>query len=96
MAKLLIIEDSKTLCMVFDELLNKYTSFDFDIAMTYEEARMFLSQTRYEFAVADMNLPDAHNGEIIALLNKHNVAPIVFRPVFTAPKIPEAPTPSPS
>jgi cyclic di-GMP phosphodiesterase len=82
MAKLLIIEDSKTLCMVFDELLNKYTNFDFDIAMTYEEARMFLSQTRYEFAVADMNLPDAHNGEIIALLNKHNVAPIVFTAIF--------------
>ncbi|NOR58090.1 MAG: response regulator [Sulfurimonas sp.] len=82
MAKLLIIEDSKTLCMVFDELLNKYTDFDFDIAMTYEEARVFLSQTRYEFAVADMNLPDAHNGEIIALLNKHNVAPIVFTAIF--------------
>jgi len=82
MAKLLIIEDSKTLCMVFDELLNKYTDFDFDIAMTYEEAKIFLSQTRYEFAVADMNLPDANNGEIIALLNKHNVAPIVFTAIF--------------
>ncbi|WP_373000809.1 response regulator [Sulfurimonas sp.] len=82
MAKLLIIEDSKTLCMVFDELLNKYTNFDFDIAMSYEEARLFLSQTRYEFAVADMNLPDAPNGEIIALLNKHNVAPIVFTGIF--------------
>jgi putative two-component system response regulator len=82
MAKLLIIEDSKMLCKIFDELLHKYTDFNFDIAQTYEEAKNFLSKTRYEFAVADMNLPDANSGEIIPLLNKHNVAPIVFTGIF--------------
>ncbi len=82
MAKLLIIEDSKMLCKIFDELLQKYTNFSFDIAKTYEEAQVFLNKSRYEFAVADMNLPDAKNGEIIALLNKHNVAPIVFTGIF--------------
>ena len=82
MAKLLIIEDSKMLCKIFEELLDKYTDFDFDIAKSYEEAKSFLSKTRYEFAVADMNLPDAHSGEIIPLLNKHNIAPIVFTGIF--------------
>jgi len=82
MAKLLIVEDSKMLCKIFDELLGKYTDFTFDIAQTYEEARRLLSTTRYEFAVTDMNLPDAREGEIIALVNKHNIAPIVFTGIF--------------
>ena len=78
MSRLLLIEDSKMLCKIFDELLQKYTEFEYDIAMTYEEAKNFLTTRRYEFAVADMNLPDAKSGEIIPLLNKYNVAPIVF------------------
>lgn len=82
MAKLLIVEDSKMLCKTFEELLKKYTNFDFDIAQTYEEASVLISKTRYEFAVADMNLPDAKGGEIISLLNKHNIAPIVFTGIF--------------
>ena len=82
MAKLLIIEDSKMLCKIFDELLHKYTGFSFDIAQSYEQAQSLLTTSRYEFAVADMNLPDAKSGEIIALLNKHNVAPIVFTGIF--------------
>ncbi len=82
MAKLLIIEDSKMLCKIFDNLLRKYTDFNFEIAQTYAEAKAFLSKTRYELAVADMNLPDAKSGEVVALLNRHNVAPIVFTGIF--------------
>ena len=82
MSKLLIIEDSKMLCKIFTELLTKYTNFNFDIAETYTEAKAFISKERYEFAVADMNLPDAKSGEIIPLLNKHNIAPIVFTGIF--------------
>ncbi|MDF1884349.1 response regulator [Sulfurimonas sp. SAG-AH-194-C21] len=66
------------LCNIFDDLLQKYTSFKYDIVTTYKEAKHLLAIRRYEFAVADMNLPDAHKGEIIPLLNKYNVSPIVF------------------
>ncbi len=82
MAKLLIIEDSKMLCKIFDDLLTKYTDFDFDIVETFEDAKKHLHRRRYEFAVADMNLLDAKNGEVIPLLNKHNVAPIIFTEIF--------------
>lgn len=78
MANLLIIEDSQMLCKIFDDLLSRYTEFDFDIATSYKEAKQYVSKKRYEYSVADMNLPDAQHGEIIALLNKHNIAPIVF------------------
>ena len=82
MAKLLIIEDSNMLCGIFESLLSKYTDFIVTIAKTYAQAEEHLKRNRYEFAVADMNLPDAHEGEIIALLNRHNVAPIVFTGIF--------------
>ena len=82
MAKLLIIEDSQMLCEIFDDLLKKYTDFDFEIVTTYAEAKKRLMAQRYEFAVADLNLPDAQSGEIIALLNRHNVAPIIFTGIF--------------
>jgi len=78
MAKLLIAEDSEMLCGIFENLLQKYTDFDFDIANTYKQVEKYLRTSRYEFAVADMNLPDAHNGEVVALFNRHNVAPIVY------------------
>ncbi len=83
MAKLLIIEDSKMLCNTFESLLKKYTDFDFDMAQTYEETKALLSKSSYEFAVADMNLPDAQHGEIISLLNKNHIAPIVFTGIFS-------------
>ena len=56
MSKVLIIEDSKMLCKIFNELLTKYTPFDFDIAQTYAEAKAFVSKERYQFAVADMKV----------------------------------------
>ena len=78
MNDLLIIEDSNMLCQVFETLVEKYTNFNLTLAKTYAEAQSFLSQKRYEYAIADMNLPDAKEGEIISLLNRHNIAPIVF------------------
>lgn len=82
MAKVLIIEDSVMLCNIFKELLTKYTNFDFKIVTSLQETKAEISKYRYEFAVADMNLPDARYGEVIGLLNKHNIAPIVFTGIF--------------
>ncbi len=82
MFNLLIIEDSPMLCKIFDDLLSRYTDFNFDIATTYAQAKKLIQVKRYQIAVADMNLPDAKSGEIIPLLNKHNIAPIVFTGIF--------------
>lgn len=82
MAKLLIIEDSEMLCGIFETLLDKYTNFDYDIVNTYAQTEALIKSQRYEFCVADMNLPDAKRGEIISLLNKHNISPIVFTGIF--------------
>lgn len=78
MSKLLVVEESNISRGVFKELLDKNGQFDYVLVGTYEEARKELLKTRYEFAVVDKTLKDAPHGEIIALFNKHNIAPLVY------------------
>ncbi len=82
MAKLLIIETDEVLCRKFQELLHAYTDFSFDIAQSYEEASLLLDRSRYEFAVAETDLFDAKRGQVIALLNRYNIAPVIFTARF--------------
>ena len=78
MAKLLIVDESPTVCSIFDKLLKNSDNFDYDIVSTYEDAKKLLNRYRYEYGVVSRTLSDAKHGEVIALLNRHNVAPIVF------------------
>jgi putative two-component system response regulator len=78
MAKLLVVEGSNIVKGVFKDLLDSEDSFEYELAGTYEEAKALLEKTTYEYAVVERVLSDAPNGEIIALLNKHNVAPLLF------------------
>jgi len=82
MAKLLIVEESMILCGIFKRLIDQDGTFRYDIVRTYEEAVECLGRYRYEFSVVSRSLPDAKHGEIIALLNKHNIAPIVYTDVI--------------
>jgi len=78
MSKLLIVEESTILCGIFKRLLTKDCIFSFDIVQTYKEAQEYLNKYSYEFSVVSRTLPDANHGEIIALLNKYDIAPIVY------------------
>ena len=78
MSKLLIVEDSIIVQAVFKELLDEIALFDYDFASNYAEAKLLLSKRRYEYSVVERVLKDAPHGEIIALFNKHHLAPIVF------------------
>lgn len=78
MSKLLIVEESKILCGIFKRLLDKESTFTYDVVQSYKEAQKLLSKFEYDFSVVSRTLPDANHGEIIALLNKHGVAPIVY------------------
>ena len=78
MAKLLVVEASVIVRGVFKELLEKHTDFQYDLVATYSEAKELLEKGTYVYAVVERNLEDAPKGEIIALFNKHNIAPLVF------------------
>ncbi len=78
MPKLLIVEESIIVKAVFKELLDALGEFEYDMASSYAEAKKMLSQRRYEYAVVNHILKDAPHGEIIALFNKHYLAPLLF------------------
>ena len=78
MAKLLVVEGSVIVRGVFKELLEKHTDFQYDLVSTYAVAKELLEKETYGYAVVERNLEDAPKGEIIALFNKHNIAPLVF------------------
>jgi len=48
----------------------------FDIVQNYADTEKLLRTKRYEFAVVDLHLPDAADGQIVTLVNKYNIAPI--------------------
>lgn len=77
MSKLLIVEDSIIVQAGFKEILDGMNNFNYDLVSSYEEAKNLLKKCRYEYAVVQRVLPDAPNGEVIALCNKHYLAPLV-------------------
>jgi putative two-component system response regulator len=78
MSRLLVVEESTILCGIFKKLLDKEKLFTFDIVQNYKDAQEHLNKYEYEFAVVSRTLPDASHGEIIALVNKHDIPPIVY------------------
>lgn len=78
MSRVLIVEDSQMLCRIMKDLLEKFTDFDHDFAYTYQEAHDLLNEHRYDFAITDLHLPDANDGQIVALVNRFDLAPIIF------------------
>jgi len=83
MARVLIVEDSVILHKHLEELILEYTDFTYEIASTYKEAQLFLKTKKFEFAIVDLNLPDAKNGEIVSLVNKYDIAPIILTGDFS-------------
>lgn len=78
MARILIVEESHIYSNMLQGLLKQHTDFNFDFAFNYSEVQRLLKQFRYDFAVADLRLDDAPHGQIITLLNRHNIAPIIL------------------
>jgi len=78
MAKLLVVQKSVIVRGVFKELLEKNTDFEYDTVATYAQAKELLEKKTYSYGEVERNLEDAPKGEIIALFNKHNIAPLVF------------------
>ncbi len=78
MSRVLIIEDSKMLCSIMKDLLNRFTAFEYDVAETYSQAEVLLKESTYDYAVTDLHLPDCEDGQAVTLVNQYELAPIIF------------------
>jgi len=78
MSKLLIIEDSNMIRKVINHLASTELSCDYDFAVDYAQAEELIANNDYFLALADLNLPDAPNGEVVELTIKNDISTIVL------------------
>lgn len=79
MGKVLIVEDSRLYARLLQGAIEKETKHNVIVAQSYADTvEVFKREKDFDVALADLNLPDAPNGEIVDLLREKNIPVIVF------------------
>lgn len=65
MNKILVVEDNKTLAKLIAKKIESNTGFEVDVAYKLSEAKLFFKMYKYFVVLADLNLPDAADGEVV-------------------------------
>jgi len=77
---ILLVEDSITARQTLKLAIETQLNLDVVTAITFKEAREILEERKDDFflAILDLNLPDAPDGEIVDLVIKSGVPPIIL------------------
>ncbi|MGB1238523.1 MAG: GGDEF domain-containing response regulator [Pseudomonadales bacterium] len=78
MLRLLIIEDSPLIQKVIKHLAATELNCEYDLAGSMQETVSLIDQHDYFLALADLNLPDAPNGEVVDMLLSADISTIVL------------------
>jgi diguanylate cyclase (GGDEF)-like protein len=79
MNKILIIEDQKSMAMLLKQTIESHFQHEVLVAYNLKETREILaSHQDIAIALSDLNLPDAPNGESIALLREASITTVVL------------------
>ena len=78
MSKLLIIEDSFLIQKVIKHLASIELNCEFDFASTMAETIELIAKNDYFLVLADLNLPDAPNGEVVDVVLSAGISTIVL------------------
>lgn len=80
MKNVLIIEDNPSTLEVLLKEMSRYPTLRARVATDYHEAVQLLRRERSDihFAIVDLHLPDASERQIVALMNSHQIASIIF------------------
>jgi len=65
MQRILIVEDNKTLAKLIAKKIKSEIDAEVDVAYSLKEAKLFIKMYKYFIVLAELNLPDAPNGEIV-------------------------------
>lgn len=85
-ARLLVVEDEKNVGSTLTERLRK-EGYDVTWSMTIEEARLEISQRKFDLAILDVGLPDGSGFQIGELLRKSQKATaILFLTAYGTPE----------
>lgn len=78
MSKLLIIEDSIIMQKVIRHIADSELDCEIDLAGSLAETKILIAVNDYYLALADLNLPDAPQGEVVDVLLDSNITTIVL------------------
>ncbi len=84
MKKILVVDDSKTILALMKHEFSEYNDIECFYAEDYKNAKEIITThgADIQAALLDINLPDAHQGEVISLANSYNIPTIVFTGTF--------------
>lgn len=76
----LVVEDQESIAQYIAAMLKECWDCEVVVANSLQAAREALDSNvpAIQVAICELNLPDAHHGEVIDLMNEHDVAPIVL------------------
>jgi len=76
----LLVEDSRSIAGILCASIGSLPGIDCELAADYAQAEQLLVERadRFFIAVLDLNLPDAPNGEIIDLVQRHGIPIVVL------------------
>lgn len=77
MEKILLVEDDKNLSFITKRMLES-RGFSVIAALTLEEAREQLKNSRFDLILLDMMLPDGEGTQLCAEIRETSVCPIIF------------------
>lgn len=78
MKKVLVVDDSKTILNKVKVELEKYDGIEPVFAKSYQEAMEVMQQSDIQAAILDYNLPDAPEGEVIALADSYQIPTVIL------------------
>ncbi|CAG0938060.1 Response regulator PleD [Gallionellaceae bacterium] len=81
---ILVVQDQESIAQYVAAMIKEHWDCEVVVASNMQAARDALSSVApaIQVAICDLNLPDAHHGEVIDLMNEHGVAPIVLTGAF--------------
>ncbi|MDD2698060.1 MAG: diguanylate cyclase [Arcobacteraceae bacterium] len=85
MKNILIIEENKTIAnLLAQEIRYKIENINVLISHSYEEVLKYIfdKDTKIDFAILDLNFPDAKDGEIVKLTLAKNIRSIIYSASF--------------
>jgi len=79
--RVLAVDDSKAVLNLLCAHLDQIKNVEYVKAINYAETKALLEQQNenpFLCAILDLNLPDAPNGEVVALVQKYNIPSIIL------------------
>jgi len=79
--RVLAVDDSKSVLNLLCAHLEQIKDIEYVKAVNYAETKALLEQQNdnpFLCAILDLNLPDAQNGEVVALVQKYNIPSIIL------------------